>query len=48
MKMENAIRAAVAGTVASVAVEPGQVVSAGAVLVEITPFDRPAGPAPEG
>jgi acetyl-CoA/propionyl-CoA carboxylase biotin carboxyl carrier protein len=48
MKMENAIRAAVAGTVASVVVKPGDVVSAGAVLVEITPVYRPAGPAPEG
>jgi len=37
MKMENPMRAAVSGIVTALCAEPGQVVSAGTVLAEITP-----------
>ena len=39
MKMENPVRATVAGVVSSLLVEPGQVVPAGTVIAEITPAD---------
>jgi pyruvate carboxylase subunit B len=35
MKMENELRAATAGTVKAILVEPGQAVEKGAVLVEL-------------
>ena len=37
MKMETTLRAEIAGTVAAVGASPGDMVEAGAALVEITP-----------
>ena len=40
MKMETTLRAEIAGTVAAVGASPGDMVEAGAALVEITPPER--------